>query len=97
MDSNIRSDSNIRYPYKGEGSQGFQRFRDTCSHNELVTLYLSMLRIRRIEEEIERRYHQDFMKTPIHLVIGQEAAPGGSADEALLIDAEALAQEAMSL
>ena len=37
----------------------------------------SMLRIRRIEEEIERRYHQDQMKTPIHLVIGQEATAVG--------------------
>ena len=36
-----------------------------------------MLRIRRIEEEIERRYHQDQMKTPIHLVIGQEGDRGG--------------------
>ena len=36
-----------------------------------------MLRIRRIEEEIERRYHQDQMKTPIHLVIGQEASAVG--------------------
>jgi TPP-dependent pyruvate/acetoin dehydrogenase alpha subunit len=36
-----------------------------------------MLRIRRIEEEIERRYHQDQMKTPIHLVIGQEATAVG--------------------
>lgn len=37
-----------------------------------------MLRIRRIEEEIERRYHQDEMKTPIHLVIGQEATSVGA-------------------
>ena len=36
-----------------------------------------MLRIRRIEEEIERRYHEDQMKTPIHLVIGQEATSVG--------------------
>jgi len=36
-----------------------------------------MLRIRRVEEEIERRYHQDEMKTPIHLVIGQEATSVG--------------------
>jgi len=36
-----------------------------------------MLRIRRIEEEIERRYRQDQMKTPIHLVIGQEATSVG--------------------
>src|SRR6185436_2928213 len=40
--------------------------------------YRSMLRIRRIEEEIERRYHQDQMKTPIHLVIGQEGAAVGA-------------------
>src|SRR5436190_8873236 len=70
-------DSNIRYPYKGEGARGFERFSKTCSHNELVALHRSMLRIRRIEEEIERRYHQDQMKTPIHLVIGQEAAAVG--------------------
>jgi pyruvate dehydrogenase E1 component alpha subunit len=37
-----------------------------------------MLRIRRIEEEIERRYRQDQMKTPIHLVIGQEGAAVGA-------------------
>jgi pyruvate dehydrogenase E1 component alpha subunit len=36
-----------------------------------------MLRIRLIEEEIERRYHEDQMKTPIHLVIGQEATSVG--------------------
>src|SRR5438552_12272892 len=36
-----------------------------------------MFRIRLIEEEIERRYHQDQMKTPIHLVIGQEATAVG--------------------
>ena len=45
-------DSNIRYPYKGEGSGGFERFKETCSQNKLVALYRSMLRIRRIEEEI---------------------------------------------
>ena len=36
-----------------------------------------MLRIRRIEEAIESRYHEDEMKTPIHLVIGQEATSVG--------------------
>lgn len=40
-------------------------------------LFRRMLRIRCIEEEIERRYHQDQMKTPIHLVIGQEATAVG--------------------
>lgn len=38
-----------------------------------------MLRIRRIEEEIARRYHEDQMKTPIHLVIGQEGTAVGCA------------------
>jgi acetoin:2,6-dichlorophenolindophenol oxidoreductase subunit alpha len=40
-------------------------------------LFRRMLRIRRIEEEIERRYREDQMKTPIHLVIGQEATAVG--------------------
>lgn len=67
----------IRYPYKGEGLRGFERVARSRSTDELVELYRSMLRIRRIEEEIERRYQQDQMKTPIHLVIGQEAAAVG--------------------
>lgn len=46
-------------------------------HAFCVELFRRMLRIRRIEEEIERRYHQDQMKTPIHLVIGQEATAVG--------------------
>jgi pyruvate dehydrogenase E1 component alpha subunit len=47
-----------------------------------------MLRIRRIEEEIERRYRDDQMKTPIHLVIGQEATSVGCC--AALSDADLL-------
>jgi pyruvate dehydrogenase E1 component alpha subunit len=69
--------SNIRYPYKGLGERGFDPFADAHPSGGLVDLYRAMLRIRRIEEEIERRYHQDQMKTPIHLVIGQEAAAVG--------------------
>ena len=67
----------IRYPYRGAGAQGFDVFLPSHQPAQLVGLYRSMLRIRRIEEEIERRYHQDQMKTPIHLVIGQEAAAVG--------------------
>jgi pyruvate dehydrogenase E1 component alpha subunit len=67
----------IRYPYKGEGADGFDRIAHSHPPEQLVALYRAMLRIRRIEEEIERRYHQDQMKTPIHLVIGQEAAAVG--------------------
>src|SRR5436190_6739732 len=68
----------IRYPYKGEGARGFDRMGHSHPAPELLDLYRAMLRIRRIEEEIERRYHQDQMKTPIHLVIGQEAAAVGA-------------------
>jgi len=67
----------IRYPYKGHGADGFDRILHSHSTEQLVAWYRAMLRIRRIEEEIERRYHQDQMKTPIHLVIGQEAAAVG--------------------
>ena len=67
----------IRYPYKGHGRSGFDRVTHTHSGDQLIGWYQAMLRIRRIEEEIERRYHQDQMKTPIHLVIGQEAAAVG--------------------
>ena len=63
----------IRYRYTGEGSAGFERYHAGHRPEFLCGLFFSMLRIRRIEEEIERRYHQDQMKTPIHLVIGQEA------------------------
>lgn len=68
----------IRYRYTGEGAAGFERFHGGRPPEFLRGLYFSMLRIRRIEEEIERRYHQDQMKTPIHLVIGQEATSVGA-------------------
>jgi len=67
----------IRYPYTCEGASGFERLAKAHSADQLLRLYGAMLRIRRIEEEIERRYHQDQMKTPIHLVIGQEATSVG--------------------
>ena len=65
------------YQYSGEGGRGFGPRAGAYSRDRLIGLYLSMLRIRRIEEEIERRYSQDQMKTPIHLVIGQEATAVG--------------------
>jgi pyruvate dehydrogenase E1 component alpha subunit len=68
----------IRYPYQGEGAKGFDKYHGPHPPDWLRGLFLSMLRIRRIEEEIERRYHQDQMKTPIHLVIGQEATSVGA-------------------
>lgn len=68
----------IRYPYTGDGAQGFTKYRDRYPADFQVALFRAMLRIRRIEEEIERRYHENQMKTPIHLVIGQEAASVGA-------------------
>lgn len=42
-----------------------------------LDLYRDMLRTRRVEEAIEAQYHEDHMKTPIHLYIGQEAIAAG--------------------
>ena len=67
----------IRYSYRGYGPAGFDRIPHSHSTDQLAAWYRAMLRIRRVEEEIERRYHEDLMKTPIHLVIGQEAAAVG--------------------
>jgi acetoin:2,6-dichlorophenolindophenol oxidoreductase subunit alpha len=67
----------IRYRYDGEGVRGFAKLASTYDHSLLRRLFRAMLRIRSIEEEIERRYCQDEMKTPIHLVIGQEATAVG--------------------
>ena len=73
----MASDALIRYPYVG--AQAYERLAADYAGPDLATLYRSMLRIRRIEEEVERRYHEDQMKTPIHLVIGQEATAVGCA------------------
>lgn len=67
----------IRYPYDGEGARTFRRFAGRHDRSFLLGLFRAMLRIRIVEEEIERRYSEDQMKTPIHLVIGQEAAAVG--------------------
>ena len=67
----------IQYRYEGEGIAGFLRSGPGYPREFHVRLFREMFRIRLIEEEIERRYHEDQMKTPIHLVIGQEAASVG--------------------
>jgi acetoin:2,6-dichlorophenolindophenol oxidoreductase subunit alpha len=68
----------VQYTYSGEGLRGFAD-RDARYPAEFhQTLFHRMLRIRLIEEEIERRYPEDQMKTPIHLVIGQEATAVGA-------------------
>src|SRR5678815_4940223 len=67
----------IEYLYAGEGLEGMRRRAASHPAEFVVSLFRAMLRIRIVEEEIERRYHEDQMKTPIHLVIGQEAASAG--------------------
>lgn len=67
----------IRYGYAGTGFDGWKDRLRTYEPAFLVELFRRMLRIREIELEIERRYRQDHMKTPIHLVIGQEATSVG--------------------
>lgn len=42
-----------------------------------INLYHQMLRIRMVEEEIARRYHEQEMRCPVHLYIGQEAIATG--------------------
>jgi len=67
----------VQYLYAGEGLAGFQRRGAAYEASFVIALFRSMLRIRIIEEEIGRRYSEDQMKTPIHLVIGQEATSVG--------------------
>jgi len=78
----------IRYPYQGTGFKGWENRIGGYDRAFLLRLYRSMLRIRLVEEEIEKRYHEDQMKTPIHLVIGQEATSVGCC--AALTDADLL-------
>jgi pyruvate/2-oxoglutarate/acetoin dehydrogenase E1 component/TPP-dependent pyruvate/acetoin dehydrogenase alpha subunit len=47
------------------------------TNEDLIGLYRSMLRIRRVEERIAERYGEDEMKCPTHLAIGQEAIAAG--------------------
>jgi acetoin:2,6-dichlorophenolindophenol oxidoreductase subunit alpha len=68
----------IKNQYKGKGFEPYLRGEQSYDREFLVSLYHDMLRIRMVEEEIEKRYHEDEMKSPIHLVIGQEAISVGS-------------------
>ena len=78
----------IRHRYEGQSFKGWERRLGQYDRTFLLRLYRSMLRIRIVEEEIEKRYHEDQMKTPIHLVIGQEATSVGCC--AALTDADLL-------
>ncbi len=78
----------VRYTYQGTGFKDWTGRVGNYRPEFLLRLYRSMLRIRILEEEIEKRYHEDQMKTPIHLVIGQEATSVGCC--AALTDADLL-------
>ena len=65
------------YAYKGKGVQGLRELLPNFEPDELKVFYQKMLRIRLIEEAIADRYHEDQMKSPIHLCIGQEAISVG--------------------
>ena len=47
------------------------------AETELFSIYTQLLRIRRIEEAIAKRYSEWEMRCPVHLGIGQEAIPVG--------------------
>ena len=68
----------IKYAYSGKGADAFHNLKQSYENSFLLSLYRQMLRIRRIEEAIESRYHEDEMKSPIHLVVGHEAISVGS-------------------
>ncbi len=51
-----------------------------------LDLYKDMLRIRLIEESIANRYHEQKMRCPVHLSIGQEAVAVGVCKAALQTD-----------
>jgi acetoin:2,6-dichlorophenolindophenol oxidoreductase subunit alpha len=69
----------IRYPYIGRGYENYEKKVGDFPRQFLRDLFYKMLRIRRLEEAVEADYHKDEMKTPIHLVIGQEACAVGAA------------------
>jgi pyruvate dehydrogenase E1 component alpha subunit len=54
-----------------------------------VDLFREMLRIRRVEEAIGRRYPEQEMRNPVHLCIGQEAPPAGVSTH-LTVDDQAM-------
>jgi len=68
----------VDYPYQGKGITGLLELMPHYEPHDLKIFYKSMLRIRLIEEAIADRYHEDHMKSPIHLCIGQEAISVGS-------------------
>ncbi len=67
----------IKYQYQGQGVSHLLTLAKQYPQGMLTDLFFEMLRIRLIEEAVASRYHEDQMKTPIHLAIGQEAVAAG--------------------
>ena len=47
------------------------------NNSEIIKCYLSMYKIRKVEEKISKIYHEKKMRCPVHLSIGQEAIAAG--------------------
>ena len=75
-----------QYSYEGKGVEGLRELLPNFEPDELQVFYQKMLRIRLIEEAIADRYHEDQMKSPIHLCIGQEAISVGCCEALRLQD-----------
>lgn len=58
-------------------STEYRKYLNGISKQKLIELYTMMLRIRLVQLKIGELYHEDQMKTPVHLCIGQEAIPAG--------------------
>jgi acetoin:2,6-dichlorophenolindophenol oxidoreductase subunit alpha len=67
-----------RFAYRGNGFDDFVGRALSFDRAFLLGQYESMLRIRRVEEALEREYPKDEIRNPIHLVIGQEATAVGA-------------------
>ncbi|NCA96509.1 MAG: thiamine pyrophosphate-dependent dehydrogenase E1 component subunit alpha, partial [Methanomicrobia archaeon] len=44
---------------------------------KLWNMFLSLAKVRKTQLKIEEHYHEDQMKTPVHLCLGQEAVSVG--------------------
>jgi pyruvate dehydrogenase E1 component alpha subunit len=68
-------------PHLSENAETDGVFRrgaeERCSNDVLLALHFDMMRNRRIEEEIARRYADQEMRCPVHLSVGQEAVSAG--------------------
>jgi len=67
----------IKFPCETIDPEEFLAATQKYNPEFLLKLYFLMLRIRMVEEAIEKEYHKDKMKSPVHLCIGQEASAVG--------------------